>query len=86
MRWVWGEKRIAYEICWENLKGKKHLEYQNVDGRIKLKCILKIGILGRGLDLSGSEQRQVAGCYKRVNESWGLKNCGKATLASQEGS
>lgn len=77
MRSVWGEKRKEYEICWENLKGKKYFEYQDVDGRIKLKCILKTGMLGRGLDLSGSKLTEVAGCYKRVNESWGLTKCEK---------
>ena len=37
------------------MKGKKHLEYQDVDGKVKLECILKTGMAGRGLDLSGSE-------------------------------
>jgi hypothetical protein len=77
VRWVWGEKRNVYEICWENAKGKKHLEYQDVVGRIKLESILKTGMAGRGLDLSGSEERQMAGCYKRGNESRGLIKCGK---------
>jgi len=77
VRWVRGEKRNAYEICWENLKGKKHEEYQDVDGKIKLKCILKTRMAGRGLDLSGSEERQGAACYKRGNESWGLIKCEK---------
>jgi hypothetical protein len=49
-----GEKRNAYKILSENLKGRHHAEDFGVDGRVVLRA--ERNILERcGLDKSGSE-------------------------------
>jgi hypothetical protein len=42
---------------------RDYLEELDVGGRIILKCIL-IGVKGRVMDLFGSGQEQVEGCWK----------------------
>jgi hypothetical protein len=36
-----GERRVAYRVCWENVRETDQLEGLGLDGRIILKWILK---------------------------------------------
>ena len=53
------------------------MEVADVDGRIVLKLFFKICVRGHGLDLSGLEQEQVAGCCECGDEIPGFIKCGK---------
>jgi hypothetical protein len=50
---VWGGRRGAYRIWWEDLRERDHLEDPDVDGRI-LKWIFKKMVGRHGLDCSGT--------------------------------
>ena len=59
------------------MRERDHLEDPGLDSRIELKCILK-KTDGHGVDLSGSAQEQVVGCFKCSNEPSGSMNCGES--------
>jgi len=56
---------------WRNLRGREHLEYPGVDGRIILRWIFRKWDVGLGMDRSGSGQGQVAGTCECGNEPSG---------------
>jgi hypothetical protein len=55
-------------VWWENVKEEDRLEDLNVDKRLKMKRMLKNGIQGGGVNLSGLEYAEVSGSCKQVNE------------------
>ena len=65
MRWVrrmarLGVRKCACKVWWWNLKERGHLENLDVDGRIILKCLLRIWVGRHGRDWSGSGYWQLA--------------------------
>jgi hypothetical protein len=52
----------------ESLKGRDHLEYLDVNGRIILRWILGNEVGGCGLNLPSSGKGPVAGCSENGNE------------------
>lgn len=50
------------------MKEEDRLEDLNVDKRLKMKRMLKNGIQGGGVNLSGLEYAEVSGSCKQVNE------------------
>jgi hypothetical protein len=72
-----GETRGAYRILVKNLREGDHLEDPGVNGRVISKWIFEKYDGDHGLDRSGSEQGQVAGCFKRRNKPSGCIKCGE---------
>jgi hypothetical protein len=63
-----GERQVHAGFWYGSLRRRDHLEDQGVEGRITLSgpSINRMG--GRGMDLSGTDQGQVAGCCENGNE------------------
>jgi hypothetical protein len=57
------KKRIPYKILLEKREGKSSVEDLGLDARTVLRRNLKKWVLGSGLDSSGLEYGQVAGCW-----------------------
>lgn len=67
--------RSACKILVGNLKGRDKLEDLGIDKDIELDMGLKGMLKKRGLHLSGSEQRSIAGFSGRENELSGSTKC-----------
>ena len=69
---TWGSGQLHTDFWWGILKHIACLGDPGTDGTIILKEIFKKGNFGHGLDLSGSEQGQLAGCCKHDFEPSGF--------------
>ena len=72
-----GESRGIYKVLLGNPNGKDHFQDSSIDGQIILRWSLRIGILGHGLDRSGSGWGQVVGTCDCGNEPSGSINSGE---------
>ena len=64
----WGKERCNTGFCWEYLSERDHLEDICVDGRIILKICPQEIRWRHGLNLSGSEEEQMASACESSNE------------------
>ena len=70
MRWVghmtcMGEEISSYRFWWGNLKERDHLKYLGIDGRIILKCMLKI----EWVDMDWFDLVEKGSCWGHGNEA-----------------
>ena len=72
-----GKRRDAYRVLVGKPYGRRPLERPSCRWEGNIKMIHREVLWGHGLDRSGSEQGQVAGCYEYGNESSGSIKCGK---------
>ena len=79
MGWTYGTcgGKISVRFRWGNLKERDHLEDIDIDGRVTLKRILKIGWEGEDCINSDPRWGQVAGCCERGDEPSVCINCGE---------